>query len=404
VAETVEVLIIDENNDTRQSLKEMLGANPGIEVIGEARDGKEALNRLSIISPSIVVMSVSEEVSESIKDLEAIVLRYPTVGVIVLSQHRDWYYVRQYMRAGAKDYLYMPVTQDILIATIEDVYRMDKEIHRRNSEAFRMGQDVHPVKIVSFVSSKGGVGRTTLAVNTAVALAASGKKTVLADFDLQSGVVSLCLNLKPSRTLTDLVHEMVEIDPDLLERYLSSHESGLRVLPAPRHPEEMELIRPADIRVVLQSLQKNYDFIVIDTSAVINDLLLTILELSNDILLVTTPSLPALHNNRELMNLMIELNYNTAKVHQIVNRATLKHGVTVKDVADTFSTDIYWQLDDDAGLVERAANEGIPFVTSAQRHRLARQIQDLAHRLQEQSAPETTGKPAAPKLKKRHRQ
>jgi len=381
LAETIEVLIVDETYETRQSLKKMLGPTHGIEVIGEARNGKEALHRLGVISPTIIVMSVPEEVVESIKDLEQITFQYPHVSVIVLSAHRDWHYVRQYMRSGAKDYLYMPVTPDILVRTIEDVYRQDKELHRRSSEAVLTDKFSHSVRVLSFVSSKGGVGKTTLAVNTAVSLALRGKKTVLLDLDLQSGMAHLLLNLSPLRTISDLTNEMNEIDPDLLERYLSRHESGLSVLCAPKRPEEMELVKPADVRVIIQSLQRGYDYIVIDTSPTVNEILLTALELSDDVFVVSTLNLAVLKNNRALLSLLDDLSYDIGKIKHIVNRTNVKNGVTLQDVSRTFDADVFWDLNDDYQFIETSTNEGIPFVIRDKHHRLSKQLFTFTERI-----------------------
>lgn len=384
MAETIELMIVDESFEVRQSLKQMIGSNRGLAVIGEVRNGKEALSRLATISPSIILMSVPEDVSESIKDMEQIALKHPNVAVIVLSVHRDWHYVRQYMRVGAKDYLYMPVTPDILLNTIEEVYRLDKELHKRSSEAVLTDEYTQQVRVVSFFSSKGGVGKTTIAVNAAVSFALQGKKTVLIDLDLQSGITHLLLNLNPTRTISDLTKEMNEIDPDVLERYLLRHESGLAVLCAPKRPEEMELVKPADVRVIIQSLQRRYDYIVIDTSPTVNDVLLTALELSDDCLLVSTLNLAVLKNNRTLLDLLKELNYDFGKIKHLVNRANVKNGVTVQDAARALNLDVFWELNDDYRFAETSTNEGVPFVTRDKHHRLSKQVFTLTQSIESQ--------------------
>lgn len=374
MAETIELLVVDESSETRQALKQVIASIPGIEVIGEARNGLEALHRLQAISPNVILLGVPEEVSADIRDLEQITLKYPQVSVIVLSQHRDWHYVRQYMRAGAKDYLYQPVPAEILSKTIEEVYRLDKELHKRNTQAVLTEQFSHAARMLAFLSGKGGVGKTTLAVNAAVGLALRGHRTVLLDLDLQSGIAHMLLNLNPSLTIADLTREMNEIDPDLLERYLVPHDSGLMVLCAPKRPEEMELVKPADVRVIIQSLQRNYDYVVIDLSSSLNEVMLTGLELADEIFLINTLNMGVLRNNRALVNLLRDLNYDVMKIKPVVNRANVRHGVTPQDVSRTFDMGVFYELNDDSGFVDTSENEGIPFIQRDKLHRLAKQM------------------------------
>lgn len=381
MAETIEVLLIDESYDERQKTKSLIGTSHGVEVIGEARNGREALQRLEVISPDIIVMTVPEEVTDNVRDLEQITLQHPHVGIIVMSEHRDWHYVRQYMRAGARDYLYMPVTTDMLLKTIEDVYRLDRAMHQRTSEAILTDQYTHEVKILSLVSSKGGVGKSTIAVNVAVGLAQRGKETVLIDLDLQSGIDHMLLNLSPNRTITDLTNDMNEIDPEVMERYLVKHDSGLKVLCAPRLPEEMELVQPADLRVIFQSLQKRYDYIVVDTAPTVNDILLTTLELSDQIFMVDTLNVAVLKSNKALARLFIDLGYDAAKVKHIVNRGNVKNGVTIQDVKQTYDEDVFWEMDDDYRFVETASNEGVPFVMGSKMSKLSRQVLTLVQKI-----------------------
>lgn len=381
MAETIEVLLVDESFETRQAVKRMIASNRGVEVISEARNGQEALQRLRVISPGIIIMGVPEEITESVKDVEQITLQHPQIGVIVISEHRDWHYVRQYMRAGARDYLYIPIAPDILLSSIEDVYRMDRELHRRSAEAILSDEYSHEMEIVSLVSSKGGVGKSTIAVNLAVGLAKRGKATVLIDLDLQSGIDHLLLNLSPTRTIADLSSEMSDIEPDLLERYMLTHESGLKVLCAPSRPEEMELVQAADLRVIFQSLQRKYDYLVVDTSPAVNDVLLTALELSDQVLLVSTLNLAVLKSNRSLVKLLSDLGYDTAKIKCLVNRSNVKTGVTLQDVKQTFGTDVFWELDDDYRFVEISANEGVPFVSASKLSKLSRQVLTLVQKV-----------------------
>ncbi|MCF8563835.1 response regulator [Alicyclobacillus tolerans] len=383
MSSAIQVMVVDDSAETRQSLRMLLSFAEGIDVIAEAENGAEALHRLAVFSPDIVLMDLNMPVLDGIAATERICNQYPGIAVIALSVQNDVEYVRRCMRAGAKDYLLKPANMETLASTIEQVYREHCERSTRNAVAKLSEQLVDRPKTVALLSAKGGVGKTTIAVNTAVALAEQGKRVVLVDFDVQFGDTTLMLNLSPERTVLDLVRESTEIDPDVLDRYLSVHSSGISVLAAPQRPEEAEYLEAAHVRVILQSLQKKFDYVVVDTAPVANDVFFAILDTSDERFLVSTMNLAILKNNRMLMDLLIELNYDPAGVKHVLNRANAKNGLKVRDVERILKSDIYWELDNDYQWVESSINEGIPFVLKDKQHRLSKQLFAFTARLEE---------------------
>ena len=362
-------------------LRGVLSQKSDVEVVGEVNDGAHALQKLSVITPNVLLIGVSPNMSDDIRAIEQITLQYPNVSVIVLSEHKDWYYVREYMRAGAKDYLYMPVTNDVLVSTVHDVYNTNRKLHERNTVAALNDEFVHKSRVFTFVSTKGGVGKTTVAINVAAAWAKLGKSVVVVDLDLQSGVDNIFLGLTPARTIADLVRECTDIDPEALKRYLIQHESGLSLLCAPIRPEEMELVSPAHVRVVLQILKKMYDYVIVDTSPVVNDNFFTTYEVADECFLVHTLNLTVIKNNRVLLDLLEELGYQTDKVKHVVNRNAVRNGMKISDLHQIFQKDVFWSLDNDYSFVEQSINQGIPFVLKEPHHRLSKQVYSFVTKL-----------------------
>lgn len=381
---SIQVMLVDDSEETRQSIKMLLKFAEGIEVIAEASDGTEALNRLNVVTPDVILMDINMPVMNGVDATERIAKQYPGISVIVLSIQNDVEYVRRCMRAGARDFLFKPVAMEVLVATIEEVYRQTRDLLQRNSVAEISDKMVQRSRVITFLSAKGGVGKTTLAVNTAVALAEQGKRVVLVDFDVQFGDASLMLNLTPHRTMTNLIQESNEIDPDVVERYLTIHDSGLHLLPAPQRPEEGEYLQPIQARLILQSLQKRFEYVLVDTAPVANDVFFAILETTDESLLVNTLNLAILKNNRMLLDLLFELGYESSRMKYLLNRSNSKNGLKVRDVERVLKGAVYWELDNDHSFVETALNEGTPFVLKDRQHRLSRQLYALTALIEEQ--------------------
>lgn len=380
---TIQVMIVDDSEEARQSIKMLLELAENIQVIAEAKDGADALNRLSVITPDVVLMDINMPVMDGGQATERICMLYPNISVIVLSVQNDIEYVRKCMRAGAKDYLFKPATSAVLISTIEEVHASAQTRHNRNTVAVLSHRFSNRSKVLSFISAKGGVGKTTIAVNAAAALAEQGKEIVLVDFDLQFGDASLFMNATPSRTALDLVQESNEIDPDVLDRYLHKTASGLYLLAGPKRPEQAEYVTPQHIRVILQSLRKKFEYVIVDTSPIANDAFFAIMETSDDCFMVHTLNLAVLKNNRMLLDLFIELGYEIDNMKHLLNRANSKNGLKVRDVNKILKTDILWEMDNDYQFVETSINEGTPFVIRDKQHRLSKQIYALTARLDE---------------------
>jgi len=384
VAQSIQVMVVDDIDESRESVKLMLEMADGIDVIAEAKDGADALARLAVVAPDVILMDINMPVMDGVEATEKISLLYPNLSVIVLSVQNDVEYIKRCMRAGAKDYLFKPVTMDVLVETIEKVTTLERDRHSRTTVAVLSERFTQRAKVMAFVSAKGGVGKTTIATSVAAAYANLGKSVVYVDCDLQFGDGSLFFNITSNRTMLDLVRESNEIDPDVLDRYLTLHPSGVQILAAPARPEEAEYISAAQVRVMLQALRKRFDFVVVDTSPIANDIFFAVLETSDDVYMVNTLNLAVLKNNRLLLDLLTAIGYEVDSIRHVLNRANARNGLKIRDAERVLKADVYWEMDNDYQFVETAINEGLPFVLRDAKHRLAKQVYALTARIAEE--------------------
>jgi pilus assembly protein CpaE len=357
--EKIRILIVDDNEDTRLNIRRMLSFAQNFEVVGEARDGVEAVEKSSELQPDIVLMDINMPVMDGLTATEKIAFGIPNCAVIVISVQGEQEYLQRAMMAGARSYLVKPFKSDEMIQVINTVYDMKCKAIKREEEI----EEKQQCEVITVFGTKGGIGKTTIAVNLAAVLAKKKKKVVLLDLDLQFGDVTIFLNLYPRRTIFELVQEGSGIDMELLESNLADHYSGVKILPAPSRPEYAELVTPAYVEEIIKMLKVEYDYIIVDTPPFFNEVNLSVFDLSTQILLVLGMDLATIKNSKLSLELLTSLNHRE-KLKLVLNRASDDMGITIADVEATLDFKVMIQIPSEGRIVVPALNEGNPFVLS----------------------------------------
>ncbi|MGI6550497.1 MAG: AAA family ATPase [Syntrophomonadales bacterium] len=373
----IKVLIADDIKQTRENIRLLLELDSSIQVVGEAADGEQTLELAGMTSPDVVLMDINMPVMDGIKATELLNIRYPRIAVIVISVQGEQEYLKKAMMAGAREYMIKPFTADELISTI-------KRVAEINSKRWEAQQQVpqtatiptHKPQAISLFSAKGGAGKTSIAVNLAVALAErTGERVALVDLDLQFGDVAVLMNIHPKRTIAELMQENVDLDRELLESYLYQR-NGVHVLAAPNKPELAELVNEEGVTRTLQALASFHDYIVIDTPPVFNDMTLAAFDQSDSILMVLTPDLPSLKDNKRALDLAKTLSLQP-KIKLVLNRSGGGFGIEESDVERSMEMKISASFPNDAKLVMTAMNRGVPFVIMDPNAPMSRSMQSL---------------------------
>src|SRR5207253_600267 len=238
-------------------------------------------------------------------------------------------------------------------------------------------------KIITFFSPKGGVGRTTIATNLAVALHQTTQKTVvLVDGSLPFGDIAVILNMSPkAKTIADLVGSFDNTDSDVLESVLVSHSTGIKVLLAPPTPETAELITPANMKRTLEVLRETNAFVVVDTWPSYTEMVLTMLDVSDVVLVPMTLEITSLKNVRVFMEIAGKLGYDENKVQLVANRNDSSGGIKASDVEASLARKIPHTIVSDGRALVLAVNRGVPFVISHKDSQVAKDIFTLAEKL-----------------------
>src|SRR3954469_9729422 len=228
MADQIRVLIVDDIPETRDHLTKLLGFESDIEVVGAAASGTESLSLATELTPDVVLMDINMPDMDGISATEKLSSQVPSASVVMMSVQGEADYLRRSMLAGAREFLVKPFSSDELTASIRQVYTREQEKLSRMSAMPVVGVPTggsangtddggHDGQVIAVFSPKGGVGRTTVAVNLAVAAATElGKTVVIMDGSFQFGDVGVLLNLNPkNKSIADLVPELDAGDPEL---------------------------------------------------------------------------------------------------------------------------------------------------------------------------------------------
>jgi pilus assembly protein CpaE len=384
------VVIVDDIADTRENFSKLLMFERDIEVVGTAGSGPEAIELCRKIRPDVVLMDINMPEMDGIKAAEILSTEMPAIGIIMMSVQSEQDYLRRAMLAGAREFLVKPCSGDDLIRSIRHVYRLEagKRAMATAQPAYPTGMlnggqsdgsDGRHSKIITIVSPKGGVGRTCIAANLAVALkVATQKKVALVDGSLYFGDLGVMLNLLSNKTIVDVAEHMEDLDADLLNEIMVTHSSGVKVLLAPPAPEMAELVTAEHMRRVLVELAANFDYVIVDTWPSFAEAVLTAMDLADDILLVMTLEMTAIKDVKLYLEVVEKLNYPIEKVKLVLNRAGSVGGIKVEAVEETLRHKVAVGLSNDGPGMMMAVNQGVPLVISAREHPFSRDIYRLA--------------------------
>ncbi|MDQ6859517.1 MAG: response regulator [Chloroflexota bacterium] len=404
MAEKIRILVVDDIIETRENLAKLIGFESDMTIVSSAGGGQEAVEFAKRDRPDVILMDINMPDMDGITATEIIANTVPESPIIMMSVQGEQDYLRRSMLAGAREFLVKPFSADELVNAIRHVHEIEKVKRSRYQQAQPAptlvagaggggggagGQALTAVlqpqrgKIITFFSPKGGVGRTTISTNLAVALHQStGQPVVLVDGSLPFGDIAVILNMSPkAKTIADLVGAFDQVDAEVLESVLVSHSTGIKVLLAPPTPEAAELITGANIKKVLETLRESYAYVVVDTWPSFQEQVLTMLDVADVILTLMTLEITSLKNVRVFMEIAEKLGYDDSKVQLVANRNDSSGGIKASDVEASLARKIPHTIVSDGRALVLAVNRGVPFVISHKDSQVAKDIFTLADKL-----------------------
>jgi len=376
---SIRVFLADSHAERREAIRAALSLDKDMEIVGSARDGEEALQKVLVLRPDIALLAADLRGGDGFETAERLVAPGLPLESIVLSDGENPGDLRRAMRAGARECLVWPVDSEELCQMIHEVW----EDHRRRRET-PLAVSPPLAKIIAVTGAKGGIGKTTLSVNLAAALAVmTGEPTVLLDLCAPFGDAALLLNMTPRRTLSDLISlAPVEIDQLLLEDHLERHLCGLSLLAGLSTPLREETLSPELLERILALLQQSHRAIVLDLPSSLTETTCCALSHANEALLVTNLfDMATLANSRLWKDAMASLLIPPETVRIVVNRVSPINRLPLGEMERALGGEAFQQIPNDGKLVPASVNAGMPFVLSHPSSRVAQSVFELVRML-----------------------
>lgn len=282
--------------------------------------------------------------------VQALSSRHPAATVMVYSRRNEPEWLIRCMRAGAREYLVLPL----------DLKTLHEALARAATRRLEgMGVD-SAGGVLLFLGSKGGAGVSTIAVNFALALQLEGVSTALVDLDLELGESALLLGLNPQFTLADVADNARRLDGELLAGMMTRHDSGLSVLPGPDLVNDSLRFENGDVSRLMNLLQEKFRFVVVDAGHGLYKNVRLLVEVAETIYLVTQPEIMALRNAQRYIRHLQKLG--VPKLRLVLNRFDPKRlEIDEEHIAKAVGVPVDWRLPSDYHFLRRAQVSGTPF-------------------------------------------
>ncbi|MEP6815363.1 MAG: AAA family ATPase [Marmoricola sp.] len=312
-------------------------------------------------------------------------LSRPGLSVLLLRRTTTAEVMAQAMHSGIREVV--PTgDSDAMRAAIDRSRQTFNAIHGPTAS------DANAGKVFTIFSPKGGVGKTTMSVNLALALSDNGTNRVcLVDLDLAFGDVAITLQMIPEHTIAEAVEVADHLDNSMLQKLLTRHDSGLMVLAAPTNPDARDGISTSLVRLVISTLRSTFDYVVIDTSPGFDEQVLAAFDETDECIVMATLDVPTIKNVKMSLETLDLLNLSLGHRWLVLNRADDEVGLTPANVEEILGIKIAASFPTSLD-VANATNHGRPLVLSKPDHRVSRAIRGLSADL---STPDQERRPLA---------
>lgn len=365
-------IIVESNPGNAELFTSVTG--PSSEVVGTLDELKRQLSSYPEEYALVLGPAVDLEAAASLADMLRVTR--PTVSVILIRRRVDTSVLAEALRSGMREV----VEERDLTGLGAAVARARQMWQALNGTT--VGASSGPTgQLVTVFSPKGGVGKTTLAVNLAIALSERGaKRTCVVDLDLAFGDIAITLQLIPARTIADAVHFDAALDFATLEPLLTQHSSGVSALVAPVQPDAKDAIPASMVGRILAALKTHFDYVVVDTAPTFDEFVLQAFDETDTLLLVTTLDVPTLKNVKIAVETLDLLNFPKSRRRLVLNRADDRVGLSPDEVAHTLAMKL------DAAIptspqVAHGTNAGEPITSALPKHAVSQAVTQLARSL-----------------------
>ena len=365
----IDTVIIDSEETSRELIANYLETVDDVNIIQQFKDILAAQDYIIENRPPLVIVDITKKTNISLDVISKLTTLVKNIKIIVLSYDTESDIVIKALRAGAREFLVKPLIEKDFVASVKKM----KDLILGNIN------DTTKCKVITTFSNKGGIGKTSIAVNLAMEIANITKeKVALVDLNMQMGDITTFLNLDPSFDTSYVINNLDRIDETFLLTTLEQYnKTSLYVLADPPDIEQAEIITSEDITTLINILRNVFSYIVIDTTSSFDAKTITALDNSDLILLVSIINLPSIRNCQRCFDLFKKLGYSKDKIKLIINRYMEADDIKIEDVEEVLDHKVFFKIPNNYYTIINSINKGIPICDASPNSNICKSFKQL---------------------------
>jgi pilus assembly protein CpaE len=362
-------VVLSTDLDNFKAIRTALTAEAGAQLLAGGNDIDQLYEEIVRLKPSAAIIALSENSEAALKFIQRLATECPTTALISAAHNGSPEVILQSLRAGAREFLRLPVSHEELRTVMARVTAFcETQVHKPKAKG----------KMVAVFSSKGGCGTSFLATNLAASAAA---RTVLVDLNLQAGDLPLFLGVDPKYSIADMVENRSQLDESLMASFITPYSSHLSLLAAPKQADSADEIEPQHVFTVLQRLREVYEYVVIDPQHTFDSITLAALDQSDEIVLVLTLDIPAIRSTQRALEIFDRLGYPRKKIRIVVNRWSKQIDLDLREVEKFLGEPVIGFIPSDYQVAVTSINLGEPLVIADPNSKIAQEIRGVSQRI-----------------------
>lgn len=373
-------VVLSTGLDNFKAIRSALAADSRVRLLAGGNDTEQLHEEIVRLKPNAAIISLGVNAESALAFIKRLAGECPSTALISAGQDSSPDLILRSLRAGASDFLRLPISPDELKTVLD------------RTAQFCADQVAAPKKkgrMVAVFSSKGGCGTSFIAANLA---AATSARTVLVDLNLQAGDLPLFLAVDPKYSIADMAEHRARLDEALVNSFITPYTSNLSLLAAPKEVDSADEIKPEHIFEVLQRLRECFEYVVLDPQHTFDAITLAALDQSDEIVLVLTLDIPAIRSTQRALEIFDRLGYPRKKVRIVVNRWSKQIDLDLQQVEKFLGEPVAAYISSDYQTAVTSINLGQPLVQDSD-SRIAQEIRRLATAIAGHTIPIAEPKP-----------
>ncbi len=376
------LVVLSSGLDNFKEIRTALSADSRVQLLAGGNDAEQLHDEIVRLKPMAAIITLGVNAEQPIKLIKRLSTECPNTALISAAQDVSSDVMLQSLRAGAREFLRLPVSPEELKTVLDRIAE------------FCAGQVEAPKKkgrMIAVFSSKGGCGTSFIATNLAATTAA---RTVLVDLNLQAGDLPLFLGVDPKYSFADMAENRTRLDDALINSLVTPCTANLSLLAAPKEADAADEIEPEHVFEVLQRLRESYDYVVLDPQHTFDSITLAALDQSDEIILVLTLDIPAIRSTQRALEIFDRLGYPRKKIRIVVNRWSKLIDLDLRQVEKYLGEPVIGFIPSDYQTAVTSINLGQPLVQFDSSSKISLELRRIAKIIASGAVPINENPPA----------